>query len=142
MSLRAQWRLDELLGVADNPFDNVILSSGLKVNLDGSEEQVHDGLRQSLELEGRLFDEGITCELKDGGQDCLKCPEYVADRSEEPRAPLCRLGRDQRLIEIRANDLSRARCGPFQEMAASVEGLAELGEIAPEYAELLTAAGM
>lgn len=142
MSIRAEWRLNELMGVADDPFDSVVLSTGLTVDLTGTEEEIHEGLRRSLDLEAQLFNAGVTCELKDGGQDCLTCAMYVADRAEEPRAPLCRLGRDQRIMEIKANERSEARYGPFQELAASVEEFAEIGEIDAEYAELLTVAGL
>lgn len=143
MSITAEWRLSELLGCNDNPFDTVILSSGLHVDLTGSEEDIFAGLKRSLELEGSLDRRGITCELKDGGQDCLTCPMYVADRAEEPRAPLCRLGRDQRLMEDRCNELgAERRVAPFIEIAVAAERFMEIGEIEPEYAELLTAVGL
>ena len=139
MSVRSEWRLRELLFGEDDPFDSVILSSGLSVDLTGSEEELFDGIRQTLELESRLFNHGVTCDLKDAGQDCLTCSEYVADRLEEKRAPLCRLGRDQRVIEERYKE---ARAEPFMELANVADELSEIGHIEPEYAELLTHAGL
>lgn len=131
------------MGINDDPFDSVILSSGLHVDLTGSEEEVFAGLKRSLELESKLDRRGVTCELKDGGQDCLTCPMYVADRAEEVRAPLCRLGRDQRLMEKRCNELSAVRRDePFTELAEAVDAFEEIGEIEPEYDELLTAVGL
>lgn len=122
---------------SDNPFDTLILSSGLTVDLTGTEEEVNAGLRQSLALESSLFNRGVTCDLKDGGQDCLTCPMYVADRAEEARAPLCRLGRDQRVIEKRAEELVTVRRAPLIELADHIDGCMELGHGA--YEELLEA---
>jgi hypothetical protein len=139
VSVKSEWRLNELLFGEDDPFDAVILSSGLSVDLTGSDEELFDGIKQTLELESRLFNRGITCHLKDAGQDCVTCGEYVADRSEEKRAPLCRLGRDQRMIEER---YKAARAMPYLELADMADELSEIGWIEPEYVELLTAAGL
>ena len=141
MSLKTEWRLNELLlgSDADDPFEDVILSSGLRVDLTGTEDEVFAGLRQSLALEGTLFEQGVTCELKEGGQDCLTCPLYAGDRPEEARAPLCRLGRDQRVMEERCNKLSHERRAPFIELA---EVYTEpVPEREPDFDELLVAAG-
>lgn len=140
MTIQAEWRLAELIGDPD-PFAKVILSSGLRVDVQGDEAEVFAGLKQTLHLESTLFNQGVTCDLKDGGQDCLTCPMYVADRLEEPRAPLCRLGRDQRILEDRCNELSRTRDDPFRELVESVEPYMEIGRLTPEYEELLVAAG-
>lgn len=143
MSIRAEWRLQELLGIDDgNPFDRLILSTGLRVDLRGSEEEIERGLGRTLELESRLHNQGITCKLKDDGQDCLTCPVYVGDRPEETGAPLCRLGRDQRVIEDIAEKGNRERRAPIIELAAIVDRCTELGHLEPEYAELLTAVGL
>lgn len=140
MSLKAEWRLSELLGVGDaeDPFETVIMSTGLRVDLTGSEEDVFLGLRRSLQLESRLFNDGVTCALKDGGQDCLTCSEYVADRAEEPRAPLCRLGRDQRLMEGRIDAIKLERTAPYRELVEEVERFLEVAD-RPDYHELLPA---
>jgi hypothetical protein len=145
MSIKAQWHLEELLGIVDdNPFDSVVLSSGLTVDLTGSEEEIYDGMRRSLEVEAKLYDGGVTCDLKDNGQDCLTCAMYVADRAEEPRAPLCRLGRDQRLMENRHGALRTVRIeAPFLELAALGEEMSEMAPTpTPEYEALLTAVGI
>lgn len=143
MSVKSEWRLNELLSVDDDPFDKVILTTGLHVDLSGSEEEIFTGIKRSLKLEGRLFNDGVTCELKDGGQDCLECPLYVADRAEEPRAPLCRLGRDQRLLEVCHGELVAKRLAePFTELAEAADAFAEMAEVSPEYDELLTAVGL
>ena len=112
MGVKAEWQVSRLLlgDQAANPFEAVTLSSGLHVDLvTATAEELNAAMSRSLQLESRLFDRSVTCELKDGGQDCLECPVYVGDRPEEPGAPLCRLGRDQRKIETRTTDLAAER---------------------------------
>ena len=108
MSIQARWRLaDQLTAEAEDPFEGVLTSSGLSVDLSGTEDEVFAGLRGTLETEGRLAQRGITCELKESGVDCLVCSEYAGNRPHITRAPLCRLGRDQRMIEKRYEELRR-----------------------------------
>lgn len=135
--IKADWRLSELAEVAADPFETMILSSGLRVDLGGSEDEVFQGIVSSLDLEGALFNRGIICELKDGGQDCLTCPSFTS-RSDESRTPLCLLGRDQRTIE---NELN-ARRAPVRELAGRVDEWTEIGHLSDRYAELLTAVGL
>ncbi len=143
MSVRAQWRLAELLDTDDgNPFDTVILSAGLRVDLTGTEDEMFRGLRRTLELESRLYGKGITCELKDGGQDCLTCPMYAGDRPEEEREPLCRLGRDQRVIEAQLEGVKADRNAPLIELCAVADEYTEIGHLNEEYGELLCAVGL
>ena len=143
MSLKAEWRLRELLGIDDgNPFDTVILSKGLRVDLAGSEEEIFRGLKRTLELESRLFNKGVTCELKDGGQDCLACSMYAGDRPEEEREPLCRLGRDQRVIEQHLQVFRDDRKASLMELADVADDFTEMGYLEPEYGELLCAVGL
>lgn len=135
--IKADWRLAELAESAADPFDTMILSSGLTVDLTGSEEEIHRGLARSLALEEALYNRGITCQLKDGGQDCLTCPSFTT-RTDEARAPLCLLGRDQRTIENEA----QARRAPVTELAGRVDEWTEIGHLGDEYVELLTAVGL
>lgn len=135
--IKADWRLAELIESADDPFDTMIFSSGLRVDLTGSDDEVFAGLRRSLGLEAALFNKGVVCELKDEGQDCLTCPAFTA-RSDETRAPLCLLGRDQRTIEKEM----QARREPVRELAGRLDEWTELGHLNDEYAELLTAVGL
>ena len=110
MSIKADWRLAELLDNDVDPFDHALLTPSLgKVDLSGSEDEVFEALRETLAVEATLYDRQITCDLKDNGQDCLTCPEYAGNRPEVQRAPLCRLGRDQRTIQLRAEELAEER---------------------------------
>jgi hypothetical protein len=129
--------LAELDLADDDPFATVILSTGLSVDLEGGEEAVHAGLLETLKMEGALFNRGIVCELKDNGQDCLSCASYIADR-EDRRSRLCRLGRDQRTLEVRGKELSAARTAPYRELA---EEFIEMSQLGAEYAELASVGG-
>lgn len=136
-SVRADWRLAELEDDGDDPFDTVILSAGLDVDLDGPEAGLYEAIRRTLHIESRLYNQGIECTLKEQGQDCLTCPEFTA-RPDQQRAPLCLIGRDQKVIE-RADVVRRL---PLKELAGFAEELSEIGHLPEEYAELLTARGL
>lgn len=140
MTVKADWRLADLLD-EDDPFADVILTSGLRVNLAGSEEELSEAISATIKREGVLWEQGIVCPLKDAGQDCLTCTKATMDPNEELSA-LCRLGRDQQTILQRANKRQRERYAPFSELGESLGGLMEIGEPATEYSELLEAVGL
>lgn len=140
MSVKARWRLAELIE-EDDPFDAVILSSGLQVDLDGSEEELFAALTETLRIESAIFNRGITCHLKDGGQDCRTCPVQQLDR-DAPLSALCRVGKDQLEINGRFTLLNAAkRLAVWDELALAADALSELGHMDDACAELLTAAG-
>jgi hypothetical protein len=133
VSIKAEWHLSELeLGEGD-PFDNVILSTGLTVDLTGSEADIYEGLKRTIDLESRLFNRGITCDLKDAGQDCLACPKFTGDPGES-RMPLCRLGRDQRTLIRRADSMRQVKYKPYRVLGGQFQGYAEISDT---YADLL-----
>lgn len=141
MSVKARWRLAELIDEDDDPFDAVILSSGLQVNLAGSEEELFVALRETLRIESMIFNRGIVCALKDEGQDCRSCPVQQLDR-DVPLSALCRLGKDQHQIQERTEALASARrLERWGELAHLADELSELVHLQDADAELLTAAG-
>ena len=126
MGIRAEWRLAELeADASDDPFDNVILTTGLTVDLRGGEAAVHDAIRQTLQLESRLFDRGVGCDLKDNGQDCLTCEVFTND-PHEARAPLCVLGRDQHTLLHRAEEMQTTRQRPYKALGTAYASMAAL----------------
>lgn len=129
--IKAEWRLSELDLATDNPFDTVILTSNLRVDLSGDESEIHRGITRTVELESRLFDRGVTCDLKDDGQDCRTCPAFTADY-EERRRPLCQLGRDQHLLLSRAEEFKATREKPYLTLGNAYAAHAAL---AAQYAE-------
>lgn len=127
MSIKAEWRLAELDLGSDDPFDTVILSSGLRVDLRGTEEEITEGLRQSLVMEGKLWERGVTCDLKDEGHDCLTCDVRHID-PDDLLTRLCRLGVDQRHMMERGQELSRIKHAPYLWLAGRFAPVAELSE--------------
>jgi hypothetical protein len=139
--VRADWRLADLLDETSDPFEAVIYSSGLQVNLDASDEELDEALKRALRTEGRLWDIGLKCSLKENGQDCLSCTQASTD-PQAALTRLCEVGKDGQTLARRADERQTRRRAPLRELAASVEGFTELGHLEPEYDELLTAVGM
>lgn len=138
--VKADWRLADLLD-EDDPFADVILTSGLRVNLAGSGEELSEAISATLKREGALWEQGIVCPLKEAGQDCLTCPKATMNPND-PMSALCRLGHDQYTILKRADLRQRERVAPFTELADCLTPMMEIGDISSEYSELLTAAGL
>jgi hypothetical protein len=111
----------------DDPFDSVVYSSSLVIDLTGTEDELHAALAATLKVEGKLFAHGLVCELKHQGQDCLSCPSSHIDPAER-LSRLCRLGKDQFNIMGRLEDRRQARIAPLVELGRSVEEYVELAE--------------
>ena len=133
---KAEWRLAEAMQEAD-PFGDVVYSTGLVMDLTASEEEMASVFVEMLRREGTLFNRGITCKLKDGGQDCLHCPAATLD-PEEPRSVLCRLGKDESALEKAFTRKRDERLGPIRELCMLASECAEIGDIPDELAVLLT----
>jgi len=127
MTVRAVWHLQDFMDAQDDPFDTVVYSSGLVIDLTGDEHELEAALKATLRVESQLFDRGLVCELKDGGQDCLSCPIPQMNPAER-LSRLCRLGKDQVNIMDRLEDRRQARIAPLVELARSVEEYVELAE--------------
>lgn len=136
---KAVWELAESIDKAD-PFAAVVYSTGIEIDLNASEEELFDLVGKLLHREARLFNRGVTCDLKDGGQDCLHCPEATLDPNN-PKAVLCRLGKDQRTVEDRHHEVITARRAAIEELVAVASEASELGGIPDELAYLLTEVG-
>lgn len=139
--VRTEWHLAELSSGEADPFAHAVYSVGLDVDLGGSEEELAAALRATLDREGRLWKGGLTCDLKDGGQDCRTCPLATLETSE-PRARLCRLGKDQFAIADRLKVFATERVEARQEVADVADELSEVGHLDADLAELLTAVGL
>lgn len=141
MSVKADWHLADLLDKAEDPFEAVIYSSGLQVDLNGSEEELADALGRALKIEGRLDAIGLTCPLKDAGQECLTCRQSSADPGVA-LTRLCEIGKDQQTLVRRMDDQTEQRRAPLKELAASVARFSEMGHLDGAYGELLAAVGL
>jgi hypothetical protein len=66
------------------------------ISLDTPVAELRDDLRSLLRREARLFDAGMTCDLKDApDMNCLACPVSQADNPDVPKCALCRIGQAQ-----------------------------------------------
>lgn len=141
MSVRAEWHLAAVVREEPDPFGKVVYSTGLSINLDGDVEELAGEWVRLGYIEGRMAGNGISCELKNNGQDCLTCPVATLDAAE-PRSRLCRLGKDQGTLEQLCDARQAERNGPLLEIAELAGEHAELAAMPDELAELLTSVGL
>lgn len=72
----------------------------LPVNFDTPSEELQQRLGRLYAREGRLFNAGITCPVKDSPEtSCNACPFSQAEKPDEARCGLCRIGIDQERIQ-------------------------------------------
>jgi hypothetical protein len=132
------WHLSDLSDIGD-PFDATFFT-GIRVDLTASVDELAKLFSDLLLREGTLLHRGITCHWKDDGQDCLTC-EHATLNPEERRSQLCRLGKDQSLVEKRY-DLLMAERTRYDDLALEVDAATELGHLPDDLAELLTQVGL
>jgi hypothetical protein len=134
--VKAQWNLTE---VADeDPFGAVMYSTGLKLDLNASEEELAEQVVRLLRREGALGRRGLRCALKDNGQDCRCCREATLDPAER-RSVLCRLGKDQETVEERFNQRRAARLAAVEELVCEIDAATEV--LPADLEELITQVG-
>lgn len=138
--IRAEWHLAELAAATD-PFGEVVYSNGIELDLTAPLEELAAQFAKLLRVEGRLARSGLTCALKDSGQDCLSCPQATLEASDR-RSRLCRLGKDQLTVERRCAELQDERTGPVMEMVELADTGSLLGHLDDELSELLTTVGL
>lgn len=139
--IKAVWHLAELSDAEEDPFQAVAYSVGVTLDLTADEDGLYEQVKALLRREQRLHSSGVSCPLKDGGQDCLTCPSATLDPAE-PRSRLCRLGKDQRTVQQRHEERSRERRAPLRELAAVAEEASLLGHLDDDLSELLTEVGL
>jgi len=110
MTARANWFVEQIeqLDDADDPFSMPVEEVGKRIDLREPQARLHLRLQELLNREGRLFDAGVTCEIKDRADaTCHACPVSKAHDSADPLGVLCRLGREQ---ERTCTELAVLRC--------------------------------
>jgi hypothetical protein len=138
--VKTQWHLAAAMTTED-PFANVVYSSGITLDLTASESELAQQWINLTKREENLFHRGLTCELKDHGQDCRVCPMATLDASE-PRAVLCRIGKDQAAVEAAYHARVRERKEALEEFVAEIDLATELGHMPDDLAELAAAVGL
>lgn len=97
MAVQANWNHDVLdLPELDDPFDAVEIERvGMPIDLTGGVPKLAEELEALVAKEGRLFNNGVTCEIKDHSDSCCSaCPVSKLGK-DDPLAALCRLGARQ-----------------------------------------------
>lgn len=140
-SVRAEWNLADLAGEEADPFETVTYTAGISIDLTASDEELFNTVGRLLRTEERMAKAGLTCDLKDAGQDCLTCPMATLDPNE-PRNRLCRLGKDQSTVEKRYQQRQDDTHAPLRDLIAEIEQAMEVGQLDPELAELVTEVGL
>lgn len=96
MPVRAVWHTPELVDVEDPFAPTRIEKVGTPIVLsaEGELAELNAELIDSIEAEARLYDQDVTCRIKDaGGSSCHACPLFRQDGSR--LAELCAIGRRQ-----------------------------------------------
>jgi hypothetical protein len=104
MGIGANWFTDGATAVASDdapdPFAESASTRPTIVSIDASEDELVDRLSSLLRREGRLFELGITCPLKENGDcHCSVCPISQHEDPEARLHRLCQVGREQELVE-------------------------------------------
>lgn len=91
MSVRANWFLDELVVEEQPPVEEV----GQPIDLLHGDARLNRRLVELVAEEGRLYDRGVTCAIKDRPDTaCSACPVFV-HAGEGALGQLCALGVEQ-----------------------------------------------
>lgn len=101
--VKANWHvnLDVLSdGLADLWADEVA-ETGLPIELGDDSAKLSDKLERTVRQEAYLFNQGVTCQIKDREDtSCWACPVYRGD-TDDPVGALCLVGREQERLLTR-----------------------------------------
>lgn len=104
MGVKASWHTADVMiddadpFADDTPLDEAVHvpTVGLPIDVNADRASLDARLADTLRMEGRLSDQGVTCEIKWSPEaTCFACPIYQGDDGEHAHARLCRLGREQ-----------------------------------------------
>lgn len=108
MTVQANWHIDLVTVDDDDPFAGVdVTQVGRRIDL-RDETGLNEQLAGLLNEESRLFNDGVTCGIKDNAQSsCSACPVRCTDLS--PLASLCSVGlRQERVLTMLVINRERA----------------------------------
>lgn len=113
MSARADWHTLDLAALVReegefDPFSAPVEELGERIDLSSPSDRLQVRLSQLLEREGALWNQGVTCPIKDRPDtSCNACPVSQHADFEQPLGMLCRIGRDQEKV---CTELAAAQC--------------------------------
>jgi hypothetical protein len=139
--IKADWRLAELLEINNDPFEDVILSSGLTVNLDGTDEELAEAFVALRDRERKIASEGIKCELRESGYNCADCKVAQLQRTH-PMSSLCRMGKDMETVWAVHDRRETARREPIQALIELADECSEIGHVDDELLDWILGAGV
>lgn len=123
-SVRAQWHIADPAADED-PFQRAAPASGVSLDLTMPVEQLRQNLHELLRTEANFDYMGLTCSLKDAGQDCRTC--LASHARSKPMVALCDLGAEQERVLERLGACAADRFGLERELASSVAECLDLG---------------
>lgn len=101
--VKANWHVD-LSVLTDGAVDlwaEEVQETGLPIELEDDEARLNDKLRYTVKQEAFLFNNGITCGIKDREDtSCWACPVYRGG-TDDPLGALCLVGREQERLLTR-----------------------------------------
>lgn len=100
MAIKARWsETDVVVPVDDDPFQARVEQIGLPIVLTAPFAQLNERLIELVQIEGRLFNRGVRCAVKDRDDtSCNACPLSAHESKTDPLGELCRCGREQELV--------------------------------------------
>lgn len=101
MTVKANWYVTDLLADAagdDDPSDGRVEDLGKPIDLDTDEPRLVQRVEELVDAERKLYNLGVTCELKyRSGVSCSACP-LATPFSGTPRGRLCQISREQERV--------------------------------------------
>jgi hypothetical protein len=96
MSVQANWFRNDVSLIEEDPFDDGP-ASGTVIDLTGSEAQLAEQVADLLKREGRLWNQGVRCAIKQETENvcCSVCPLSQHANPDSDLHPLCKIGREQ-----------------------------------------------
>ena len=105
MSIGAEWHFEEAAFATvqrsgyDPLVDPAYAAPMPPISIHTSTAELDSYALGLLEQEAQLFDDGITCPIKDKRDTtCLACPVSAARDHSEPKGKLCRVGQEQERV--------------------------------------------
>jgi hypothetical protein len=104
VTVRARWHTE--LAVPDDdeldPFRHRVEQLGMPIRLGDEFAGLSAELAALVALEGRLYNTGIRCQVKDRDDTCCSaCPLSAHQDMRDPLGQLCRVGRAQEQLSTR-----------------------------------------
>ncbi len=101
MTARANWFVEGAVPVdtEDDPFAVPVEEIGERIDLRDPQAALNLRLTELLRRESSLFEQNVTCPIKDAqNTSCHACPVSAAHDREDPKGVLCRVGREQETV--------------------------------------------